>query len=612
MTNEERTALRDLHKAIREMGKAEFVGTPDLVFTYWYLRSSFTGLDLADVAREGVHGGKNDKNVDGAYIDEQARRIYLLQAKYRRAAAGRREGAGELHKFATLGDAVLRYEDNEFHEFVNDAKPDVADRLRQARKLAGNDYELELHYVTLGTLPAKDVSSAKRTAKAAGARLTVVECADVLRTWLHFRETLQAPPPPFSLEPGEGDESITRSILERADNRARLNCWVFPMRGDLLGKLFRDIGPRLFARNIRGYLGGANTTNAAMKATIRKEPDNFFYYNNGITIIADEVTWTKDETGKEEFIVELGQIINGQQTVRTLADSSGAEKCSVMVKLIALKGWESTQGAEYRHLVSSIVEATNKQSAIRSADLMANSRVQVVLEMALRRLGYSYVRKRQVTAMVRGKGQIRITKEEMAQAVAGCNLDPVDIRSGKDKLFETALLYDKVFNSENPYYYLARWWLFRHATVRSKREERRGYAKWMALRYGWDVLAPSLRTERAKEAFVSLCRSKNRALERALGVFFDRIFVAAHKYYLDRRNKELRERQQDYDRRALKGRRFGSRPTTPAELSGFYRAKRGRHDDFRDSWARRALTGGDQKYRQALKRIVTSIDQVST
>jgi hypothetical protein len=102
------------------------------------------------------------------------------------------------------------------------------------------------------------------------------------------------------------------------------------MSGTEVGNLFRDNDVRLFARNIRGYLGNTEI-NRVMKNTIEKEPEYFWYYNNGITIVCDEAKQIKK--GKSNVIkVTNAQIINGQQTTRTLF-LTGKNNAEVLIKL---------------------------------------------------------------------------------------------------------------------------------------------------------------------------------------------------------------------------------------------------------------------------------------
>ena len=56
--------------------------------------------------------------------------------------------------------------------------------------------------------------------------------------------------------------------------------------GDKVANLFDASGIRLFARNIRGYLGRTEI-NRSMEHTISNSPQFFWYYNNGLTIVCD-------------------------------------------------------------------------------------------------------------------------------------------------------------------------------------------------------------------------------------------------------------------------------------------------------------------------------------
>jgi hypothetical protein len=59
-----------------------------------------------------------------------------------------------------------------------------------------------------------------------------------------------------------------------------------------LRKAYRDNGVRLFSANVRDYLGArrsdSNINNGIMQ-TARSEPDNFWAYNNGITVFGERL-----------------------------------------------------------------------------------------------------------------------------------------------------------------------------------------------------------------------------------------------------------------------------------------------------------------------------------
>ena len=117
-----------------------------------------------------------------------------------------------------------------------------------------------------------------------------------------------------------------------------------------------------------------------MEATLAKEPEFFWYYNNGVTIVCDDA---QQEFGHGRNILRVTnpQVINGQQTTRTLAGAVGrGPRASVLVRVIRVPRGACSGGDHFETLVSRIVRATNWQNAIRPSDLISNDRRQIEIE----------------------------------------------------------------------------------------------------------------------------------------------------------------------------------------------------------------------------------------
>jgi hypothetical protein len=196
---------------------------------------------------------------------------------------------------------------------------------------------------------------------------------------------------------------------------------------------------------------------------------------------------------------------------------------------------------------------------------MSNDRRQIEIERSFRKLGYIYLRKRQSKGDVRrglgGKGYIVIKSWEIAQAVAGCDLDPVIVRSGKENLFEESL-YSKVFPTLEPNYYLSRYWLSRAVSYCSKGHPQRSYAKWLALNFMWSQMAPLLQSRTHAEAFRLLAERSQSGLWQPLRAAIDHVFVAALRLYSANKGKG----------------------DTAIDISTFFRHAKGRHRQFERMW----------------------------
>ena len=190
-------------------------------------------------------------------------------------------------------------------------------------------------------------------------------------------------------------------------------------------------------------------------------------------------------------------------------------------------------------LVSRIVAATNWQNAIRPSDLMSNDRRQIVLERQLRKLHYLYLRKRMTKGEARRAAGVRhlrlVKKEEVAQAVAGCDLDPAVVREGKERLFEERW-YGQIFPTGDPKYCLSRYWLMRKVSYAARGYPERAYAKWLVLNLVWSQLEELCRTRVGAEAFRLACKRDGEMVTPLLQAI-DAAYRAALAFFRDKRGK---------------------------------------------------------------------------
>jgi hypothetical protein len=149
---------------------------------------------------------------------------------------------------------------------------------------------------------------------------------------------------------------------------------------DEAGKLRRY----LFDSNVRAFMG-LNRVNEDIKATLQDpaSPD-FWWLNNGITILANTAT----VTGKS-IQLEGVQIVNGLQTTESIAryfseGHADPRERSVLVKIVV------SRDAAVR---DAIIRATNNQTAVELASLHATDKIQRDIEDVLLRDGLFYERR---------------------------------------------------------------------------------------------------------------------------------------------------------------------------------------------------------------------------
>jgi hypothetical protein len=294
------------------------------------------------------------------------------------------------------------------------------------------------------------------------------------------------------------------------------------------------------------------------------EPEYFWYFNNGVTIVCDDAEKIQKK-GREVLQVQNPQVINGQQTTRVLAEAAGNPNASLLVRVIQIPRGDDTSATRFDLLVSRIVQATNWQNAIRASDLMANDRQQVAIEREFRKAGYQYLRKRQTKGEARraAKSQFRflVKKEELAQAVAACLLDPQVVRRGKEHLFDEAF-YKTIFPDSDADSYLVKHWLLREVTRVSRGYPERAYAKWVVMHFLWSQIGEMI--DARPVAFRRACeqRWKASALFSSLESAITAAFIAALQLYRKER---------------------GSGPTA-IDVSAYFN-RRDLHTTFEKHWA---------------------------
>ena len=166
-----------------------------------------------------------------------------------------------------------------------------------------------------------------------------------------------------------------------------------------IATLIERHGERLLERNIRRYLGlQGNRVNEGIRHTLTSdEKNNFYFYNNGVTLTCDSFSYNALQDGDYKVRVENLQIINGGQTCMTIFKTLREPdlihqnaQAFVLLRLYQLP--RDNDG-----LVQRITYATNSQNPVDLKDLRANDERQNRLKMDIEQLGFNYRTKRSNT-----------------------------------------------------------------------------------------------------------------------------------------------------------------------------------------------------------------------
>jgi len=185
--------------------------------------------------------------------------------------------------------------------------------------------------------------------------------------------------------------------------------------------LHKDKGKALYERNIRYFLGSNRSdVNKAIKSTLRDDPGSFFYLNNGVTAVCDEIKpkGKNASSGFRKFKVRGLSIINGAQTVASAAEfvaqhpGSNIDDAKVMLTLIKAPA-DGPFGKR-------VTKARNHQNPVQPANFASLDENQERLRQEIAHLGYLYNYRPEASAT----GVKVITLDEALKALASQHNDP--------------------------------------------------------------------------------------------------------------------------------------------------------------------------------------------
>jgi len=529
--------IETLRNEVKEIQDRYPVWTLDNAFVHWFVRAFLVSDD--EVAAKAVTGVSHDKGVDAVFIDDDTAKIFVLQGKCHLGEKAPSENRSDVLAFAQLAQTITS-RDGHYASYRKTLDPLVTEKLDRARqRVRRRNYGLHLYYVTSGACssPLKDEAESEIAQANGRVDLSILDRPDILALLTDYLRGAAPPVPFLDLKIDASGVVGSDGVIQRFDETAGIESWIFTMSGKDAGELYAAAKDRLFARNIRGFLG-ATAINEGMRNTLMREAEHFWYFNNGITIVCNSARKTA-ERGAAVLRVANPQVINGQQTTRMLYKIP-QKRASVLVRVISIPRDEDKGEAQFEQLVSNIVAATNWQNAILPSDLRSNDTIQVAIERESARLRYHYLRKRQTKAearrMLGSQHWFRIKKEELAQAVAACEFDPVVVRSGKEGLFKNPY-YKSIFDGRPAYHYLTAYWLSRAVKYNASGYPDRSYAKWHVLHFIWSQLEIELRKRRTAEAFRLMYeRSGNPHLNDAIRL----VYLGVLDFYRKNRGKGAR------------------------------------------------------------------------
>ncbi len=172
------------------------------------------------------------------------------------------------------------------------------------------------------------------------------------------------------------------SCVSISDETLGYSSCVSIIPGVLLHDWYDDFGSQLLELNVRSYLQAKGKINKGILESLIKEPHHFLAYNNGITIVAEELIFNSD---KSRILSIKGlQIVNGGQTTASIhrakkENHADLEHVYVQAKITVVPA------SEFEFMVPLISRYSNTQNKVNEVDLGANNSYHVGVERVAKR-----------------------------------------------------------------------------------------------------------------------------------------------------------------------------------------------------------------------------------
>lgn len=396
----------------------------------------------------------NDEGIDAICIDEQSHHIMLFNFKYRsKFNEDKEQNKNELIVTSKFLSA-LRQEDT---SHLKGKLKSFADQIIEYNN-SDDIWDTELYYVSNEnrTITTKD-PNIKQMCEEYGidieakglnelVDMTSLHPRNIDATLILDRDAVMS----FT----ESSLASTKSYIVRLPltELIRITCDDAELRSrynlendDLLYDTNVDI--RVLFDNVRGFILQSKY-NKNIESTLDTEPTKFFFFNNGITIVADNISSTEINSGKKVKLEILNfQVLNGGQTLRTIHNYNKKSKQNIVEKLsnaeVLVRFLNITDDA----LKGRIGEYTNSQNSINERDLKSLRPEQVKLEEYLRSNKILYIRKKGDVGKVDEEYDESISMELLGQILWAANGFPELVSNKKREIF--TVQYDTLFANNN-------------------------------------------------------------------------------------------------------------------------------------------------------------------
>lgn len=382
-----------------------------------YLQAGCSEIDAA----ASVWDGADDDGIDAAYFDQAESRVIFVQSKWINKGTGEPDATeiGALVK--GIKDAVEQ-DRTVFHSRLQNRLSDIFLRLQNPGT--------SVHVVVVTTGSSQLAKHAMAYINGLLEELNgndpePIASADMMGLAEVYLGLVN--------DPLQGNLTLEATILDWSYVATPYGAYTGVIDGLQLKHWWKNHGKGLVTNNIRHSLGTTDVNNQ-IRHTAVNFPENFWYFNNGITLVADKTDRAPAGAASRaagSFSFKGASIVNGAQTVSSLGkvdDDTKLGLVRVPFRVILLNSAPAGFGQE-------VTRTNNLQNRIEARDFVAQDSEQWRLrrEMAIENIDYQFVRSDETSSTSTSCELVEVTTA-LACASGDANL-AVQVKTGIGRIF---------------------------------------------------------------------------------------------------------------------------------------------------------------------------------
>lgn len=364
---------------------SDYEGKPDQEKESVFLTRALAAFSLkmlgdldSEAAAEAVTDGYGDNGIDAVYYNPKEKVLYLVQSKWRHDGTGSVDRGDILKFFLGIRDLIIpKYE--RFNKKIQDRQEEIDAALRDA----STKFMVILAYTGQAELSPQINGDIKSFL------LDLNDSSD----FMSFKSLKQSNIYNMIAKGAQGEPiNVEVALSNWGENEEPHKAYYGLVAASDIAVWWEEHYPSLFAPNIRMFLGDTDVNDNIVK-TLKEEPENFWYYNNGITALCSTVK-KKPIGGNARtyglFEIENLKIVNGAQTAGSIAQAARNFPEEVKNANVSIRFIELIDSPE--NFEREVTRNTNTQNKIEKRDFVSLDPEQERLkdELNLHNITYVY------------------------------------------------------------------------------------------------------------------------------------------------------------------------------------------------------------------------------